>query len=119
MTNSSERRPASLDTYVCFDVGDLAHTGNDSAHRGIVENETQRHFRHSHLRRDERLERISALDAWDQVFRHKIGTAPIVSGPTALLCEAPGERSFIKAERERSPPHSFHGRPERDSSSGF
>ncbi|MEJ7712444.1 MAG: hypothetical protein WKF84_21965 [Pyrinomonadaceae bacterium] len=38
-----------------------------------------------HLRRDERLECISALDARDQVFRHKIGTAPITIGAVLFV----------------------------------
>ena len=48
---------------VCIHMADFAHAGNDGADVGIVQDETESHFRHGGFCRDKRLERIGSLDA--------------------------------------------------------
>src|ERR1700674_783905 len=76
----------------------LAHAGNDGADIFVVEDETQRHFRHGQAVAKERLERIGVRDAGLQIFRDEIGIAPVSLRPFAIQRECAGKRAFIERD---------------------
>ncbi len=82
--------------HVGGDVGALAHAGDDGAHGRVVEDEAQGHFGHGHAVGHERLKRVGAFDAGDQVLRHEVDVAPVAFGPLALFGERAGERAFVE-----------------------
>ena len=79
-----------------FHVFEAAHAGNDRTHRRFGENEAQRHLRHRHAAGNQRSQRFGAVDAGVQIFRNKIGVAPVAFRPVTFFCQRAGQRAFVK-----------------------
>ena len=83
---------------VGFDVAAFAHTGNDGADVGIIEDEAQSHLGHGIVGGNERAERLGVGDAVLQIFGDEISVAPITLRPGAIDGQRAGEGAFIEGD---------------------
>ena len=63
---------------------------------GLLQDEAQRQLGHGHARRHQRLQRVGALHAGDQVLGHEVGVAPVALRPAAVLRQRAGQRALVE-----------------------